>query len=113
MLLGVRESYLFTRNLYGILVHPFLTTKRIVQDRDLSQGMLIFGLPAYLWVFWVFVLLVSRLFITPIGGQVFGRLQFGFFAQASFMASTLLTAYSLLLIAYCFYTVWKKGRRKE
>lgn len=106
MLLGVRESYLFTRNLYGILVHPFLTIGRMVREKDRSQEMLIFGLPVYLWIFWVFVLLVSRLFI-------FGRLQFGFFAQASFMASTLLTAYSLLLIACCFYTVWKKGRRRE
>ena len=103
VLIGIREGYLFVRNLLGLYEHPFLTTKRIVQDKDLSQGILIFGLPIGLWLGWVFVLLVSRFFI-------FGRLQFGFLAKASFLVSSLFTSFCLLLIAYCFYMVWKKGR---
>ena len=104
VLLGVREGYLLVRNVYGIVEHPKLTFGRIVKQKDLSQGLLFFGLPVSLWFGWLFILLVSRVFI-------FGRLQFGFLAKISFLASTLLTAYSLLLIAYCFYAVWKRGRR--
>jgi len=103
-LLGIRESYLFSRNLYGMTEHPKLTMGRIVNQRDLSQGLLFFGLPVSLWFGWLLVLLVSRLFI-------FGRLHFGFWAKASFLASTLFTSFCLLVIASCFYAVWKKGRR--
>ncbi len=106
ILLGVREGYLLVRNVYGIVEHPFLTTGRIVRQRDLSQGILIFGLPAGLWLGWIFVLLVSRFF-------VFGRLKFGFLAKASFLVSTLFTSFGVLLLAYCFYAVWKRGRRGE
>lgn len=104
--LGVREGYLLVRNVYGIIEHPRLTFSRIYKEKDLSQGLLIFGLPAGLWLAWVFVLVVSRLFF-------FGRLQFGFLAKASFLASTLLTSFCVLLLAYCFYVVWRKERRGE
>lgn len=106
VLLGVREGYLLARNVFGIVEHPFLTFGRIVKQKDLSQGILIFGLPAGLWVVWIFVLLVSRFFI-------FGRLRFGFLAKASFLVSTLFTSSCVLLIAYCFLRVWKKEGRKE
>jgi len=100
VLLGVREGYLFTRNLYGILVHPFLTIGRIVKEKDRSQELLIFGLPVYLWFFWVFVLLVSRLFI-------FGRLQFGFLAQASFLVSSIFTSLLFTLLFYWVFRIWR------
>ena len=106
LLLGIREGYLLTRNLFGIVEHPRLTFGRIVRQKDFSQGILIFGLPVGFWLGWIFVLLVSRIF-------VFGRLKFGFLAKASFLASTLLTACCLLLIAYSFLEVWKRGRREK
>jgi len=106
MILGIREGYLLVRNVYGMVEHPKLTMNRIVGQKDLSQGILIFGLPIGLWLGWICILLVSRIFI-------FGRLQFGFLAKASFLALSLFTAYSLLLIAYCFFVVWEKGRSLE
>lgn len=106
LLLGIREGYLLTRNLYGMVEHPIMTFNRIYRKKDYSQAVLIFGIPAGLWLAWIFVLLVSRLFI-------FGRLQFGFWAKVSFLGSTFFTAFGLLLIVYCFYTVWKKKRREE
>lgn len=106
ILVGVKESYLFARNLLGLYEHPFLTTKRIVDQRDLSQGILIFGLPAYLWFGWVLVLLISRVFI-------FQRLQFGFWAKVSFLASSLFTFSVFLFFAYWVFEVFKKGRREE
>lgn len=105
VLLGIREGYLLFRNLYGIMEHPKLTCGRIVKQKDLSQGILIFGLPVGLWLGWTFILLVSRIF-------VFGRLQFGLLARASFLVSTLLTFLSCLLLAYFFFEVWRKEREK-
>ncbi len=85
VLLGIKEGYLLARNVYGIIEHPFLTFNRIYKKRDYLQAVLIFGIPAGLWLAWIFVLLVSRLFI-------FGRLQFGFWAKISFLGSTLIAS---------------------
>lgn len=40
-LLLVKEGYLLGRNLYGLLVHPFLTLKRIKREKDRSQFFLL------------------------------------------------------------------------
>ncbi len=106
LLMGIKEGYLFTRNTYGLFEHPLLTTKKIVAKRDLSQGILIFGLPAYLWLGWILVLLVSRVFI-------FQKLQFGFWAKASFLASSLITFSIFLFFVYWILEVIKKGRREQ
>jgi hypothetical protein len=103
-LLGIREGYLLTRNLYGIVEHPNLTLSRIFKQRDFSQGILIFGLPIGLWLGWVLVLLFSRIFI-------FGHLQFGFLAKASFLASSLFVFVCFLLLGYWTFKV--TGKRKE
>lgn len=106
ILLGIREGYLLVRNVFGIVEHPKLTMSRIVRKRDLSQGILIFGLPIGLWFGWIFVLLVSRLFI-------FGRLQFGFLAKVSFLTLSLLTSSCVFLIVFYFFTVWRKGGKEK
>ena len=49
MLIFIKETYLFVRNLYGLIVHPFKTTGEIVKKPDHSQTILIFGLPFYLF----------------------------------------------------------------
>lgn len=103
VLLGVKEGYLLARNLYGIIEHPYLTFGRILKEKDLSQGILIFGIPAGLWFAWVVILLFSRLF-------VFGRLQFGFWAKASFLLSSFIASIIFLALGYFFLEVWKKGR---
>lgn len=104
--LGIREGYLLTRNLYGIVEHPKLTMGRIVKQKDLSQGILIFGLPIGLWFGWIFVLLLSRFFI-------FGRLKFGYLAKASFLASTLVVFIAFSWLTYFTFKVWKTNRREE
>lgn len=106
VLLGVKEGYLLARNLYGIVEHPYLTFGRILKEKDLSQGILIFGIPAALWFAWVFILLFSRLFI-------FGHLHFGFWAKASFLVSSLIASLIFLILGYFFFGVWKKERGKE
>jgi hypothetical protein len=103
VLMSIKEGYLFVRNVYGIYTHPFLTTKKIVKGKDWSQGILIFGLPFYLWLGWVLVLLSSRLFI-------FGRLQFGFFAKASFLACSFFVSVLLAFLGYWILEVRKERK---
>lgn len=100
LLMGIKESYLTIRNIYGLWFHPFLTTRRIMKERDYSQGILIFGLPIYLWLGWLLVLLASRLFI-------FQELRFGFWAQTSFF---LITALVFLLLLFLGYWIYKARR---
>ena len=63
ILVSLKESYFFFRNLYGLVFHPFKTSVTILQKPDWSQTLLVFGLPGYLWfgalivfipVFWLF-----------------------------------------------------------
>lgn len=116
MLLGIREGYLLVRNLYGIIEHPFLTVKRIYNDKDYSQGILLFGLPIGLWFGWIFVLLVSRVFILSRSEKqaslIFGRLHFGILAKASFLASSFFVSLFFLFLGYWIFEVWKKGGKK-
>jgi len=104
LLMGIKESYLLTKNTYGLYAHPFLTTKRIVREGDLSQSVLLFGLPVYLWLGWVLVLLVSRIFI-------FGRLQFGFLAKSSFLFVSFSISLLLLFLGYWIFEVKKRGKK--
>lgn len=113
VLMGVKESYLLVRNLYGFCEHPWLTTKRLVDKRDWSQGILIFGLPAGFWFGWLFVLVVSRLFIKPLHGVELGPLKFGFWAQISFALSSFFTFMTVSLLAYLIWQVVQKERRRR
>jgi hypothetical protein len=100
-LVVIKETYLFLRNVYGIYSHPFLTTKRIMEEKDLSQGVLIFGLPFYLWLGWVAILLVSRIFI-------FRELRFGFLARASFLLVSFSFSLLFLFLGYWLFMVYRK-----
>lgn len=47
ILISLKECYLFLRNLYGLVVHPFKTIVEIRKKPDWSQTILVFGLPVY------------------------------------------------------------------
>lgn len=103
VLIGLRESYLLARNVCGLYFHPFLTTKKIMKEKDYSQGVLLFGLPAYLWLGWVCILLISRIFF-------FQRLQFGFWAKTSFLLISLAVAMLFLFLGYWVLEVFKNSK---
>jgi hypothetical protein len=46
----IKETYLFVKNLYGLLTHPFKTIVSLRQNHDKSQTLLVFGLPIYLFI---------------------------------------------------------------
>ncbi|MDO8551434.1 MAG: hypothetical protein Q7S03_02030 [bacterium] len=54
VLISFKESYFFVRNLYGLVFHPFKTIAGVLQKPDWSQTFLIFGLPFYLWLAFLF-----------------------------------------------------------
>jgi len=97
----LKEGYLFFSNLYGFLVHPVQTINKLVKQKDYSQGILIFGLPIYLWFGWIIILLISRIFF-------FQRFQFGFYAKLSFLLSSFFVA---IIFSYLFYWLLKAKRK--
>ena len=106
LLLGIKEVYLFFRNLYGLVCHPFLVVKRIGKNRDFSQGLLIFGLPGYFWLGAIFFLAILR-FLIGIRGNL------GWIAKSSLF---LITCFAGLLLSYLLYWIYlsfKKGGRGE
>jgi len=47
VLLAIKESYLFLKNVFGLGVHPFKTLRGVQREKDRSQQALILGLPGY------------------------------------------------------------------
>ncbi len=99
--LGIRECYLLPRNLYGIAEHPFLTMGRIYKQKDLSQGILIFGLPGYFWLLTIFFLAILR-FLLGIRGNL------GWIAQISLV---LITSIAALLFTYLLYFLFETFKK--
>jgi hypothetical protein len=93
VLLVIRETYLFFRNLYGLACHPFLTIKRVEKEKDLSQEILFFGLPGYFWLGAIFFLALLRLLI-----GIRGNL--GWIAQSSLVLITLISAFLLFYLIH-------------
>jgi hypothetical protein len=50
VLLGIKESYLLSRNVLGLGVHPFKTLRAMQREKDRSQQLLVLGLPVYVLV---------------------------------------------------------------
>lgn len=50
VLILLKEIYLFLKNLYGLLTHPFKTIVRIRKKPDRSQTILVLGLPVWGWL---------------------------------------------------------------
>jgi len=49
ILLGIKESYLFLRNVLGLKAHPFKTLRGLQREKDRSQQVLVLGLPIYIF----------------------------------------------------------------
>ena len=93
ILLGLKEAYLFFRNLQGLLFHPFKTFQVMKREKDKLQVFLIFGLPFYMLITgFIFIILGRFLIQAPP--------QWGFFAKLLFFLLSLL---SLLIFVYLFY----------
>lgn len=101
VLVGFKEAYFLGKNVLGMILHPHLTTAKIIKKKDYSQAFLVFGLPFALWL----ILLVSSFLIWFIWrpGGFFSQIGAAFFILAGLL---------LMLIAfYDFYWVAKYLKR--
>ncbi|MFC1789907.1 hypothetical protein ACFLZP_00265 [Patescibacteria group bacterium] len=103
LLLGFRQSYHFSKNLLGMVVHPQLTTSKILAKKDFSQALLIFGLPFYLWFLWQGLALVVWFWFRPRG--IWFRIGMG--------VSGIVSIFLLLVALYDLYWVGKYFQGKE
>jgi len=60
ILLGIKESYLFFRNTLGLGIHPVKTLRAMQREKDRSQQLLVLGLPVYMVVGGVAVVVGGR-----------------------------------------------------
>jgi len=60
ILLGIKESYLFLRNVLGLKTHPFKTLRGMQREKDRSQQVLVLGLPVYVLVGGVLMVWLGR-----------------------------------------------------
>ncbi|MCJ7792943.1 MAG: hypothetical protein MUP45_03120 [Candidatus Marinimicrobia bacterium] len=63
LLLSLREIYLSSRNIWGLLVHPYRTLRAIRIEEDFSQAFLLIAFPFYLWLSSLFIYLVFKLIL--------------------------------------------------
>jgi len=104
ILLALRETYLFCRNLLGLVLHPFKTIIFIWQEKDLSQAILVFGLPLYLFVAGFIFIKASRFLLGAPSHP------WGFWAK---LGGILLLLVTFLTGFYLFYWLLKVYRSKK
>lgn len=77
LLLSVKESYLFSKNSLGLVLHPFKTLRGLRREKDRSQQLLILGWPIYaLMIGLLGVYVGRRLLSTTVEWGVLARLSF-------------------------------------
>lgn len=96
LLTAAKETWLLTTNCYGLIIHPQQTINKIKRQHDFSQGLLVLGLPIYLWFGWIAFLLFSRLFI-------FQTLKFGFWAKISLLGISGICGFLFLYLCYWIF----------
>ncbi len=102
VLLAIKESYLFLKNVFGLGVHPFKTLRGVQREKDRSQQVLILGLPGYvLGLGLVGVWLGRRMLGTSV--------RWGWAAKLSFLG---VVGVSLLIGGYLGYWILRVWRVK-
>ena len=107
VLLSIKESYLFSRNLFGLYKHPFKTLRAIFREEDASQFFLLFSLPIFIIVVGLGVVWLGRRLIHVPKGE-WGILTYGG-VLGVFVLSFLL----LLYLGFWFYRVYKSNSKSE
>jgi hypothetical protein len=101
ILLSIKESYLFIRNLFGLWFHPYKTLTLIKQERDYSQAVLILGIPFYIIFLGTLFIFISRYLIGAPS-------EWGLLARSSF--------YCLFFVSFAVFiymTYWGMKVRKD
>lgn len=104
LLITLREGYLFCRNILGLWLHPFKTFTIIFTENDLSQAILILGLPLYIFGVGFLLIKTTRLIIGAPNHP------WGWLAKAGGLALALGV---FLLGIYLFYWAFRVYKQKK
>lgn len=89
----IREIYLFFRNLWGLVFHPYKTLASIRREEDLSQAFLVGSWPISVWLILAILFVAIKFLFRPIG--VFNT-----------ALNAVFILYSLFFILYFLYLVY-------
>lgn len=100
LLLSVKESYLFSKNSLGLVLHPFKTLRSLQREKDRSQQLLIVGWPVYVWMVGLLGVYVGR---RMLGTSV----EWGLPAKFSFVGVVGMTLLVGGYLGYWMVKVWR------
>ena len=103
ILLLIKETYLLSKNIFGLTCHPFKTLNQILKEKDYSQAILIFTLPIYTF-------LSGLAFIISLRFLIQAPNQWGILAKTLVFLLSLL---SLLLFTFLIYWLFKIKKIKN
>jgi len=96
----IKESYLLSKNVLGLGVHPFKTLREIQREKDRSQQLLLWGLPGYV--------LVIGLMVVWLGRRLWGQTdEWGWPAKITGTAFLLWAAMVGGYLSYWWFRVWR------
>jgi hypothetical protein len=98
ILLGFKEAYFFFKNVLGMVIHPHLTTAKILREPDLSQTFLVFGLPFNLGLLFLIFSVLVWFFLKPSG--LYFKVGFCFFVLVSLSLFALAVYYLYWAVKY-------------
>ena len=107
ILLTLKESYLFCRNLFGLWEHPFKTFRTMLREQDRSQMLLILGIPSYLLIGGLGLIWVGRCLIDAPKGQ------WGIFTKSGILMAAMMALLTFIYIAFWLWQVWQKRTPHE
>jgi len=107
ILLSIKESYLFLRNLFGLYKHPFKTLRAVFREEDASQFLLIFGLPIFIITAGLGLIWASRRLINAPKGE------WGILTYGGVFSVFILSFMLLLYLGFWFYKVYKTGQKSS
>lgn len=103
VLLAIKESYLLSKNILGLTVHPFKTLRAISREKDRSQQLLLLGLPLYG--------LAGGLLVIIGGRRLIGAPeQWGVLARLATLAIAMVTVTVAGYLGFWLVKIWRAGR---
>jgi len=103
--LSLREAYLFLRNLFGLLFHPYKTMRAIRREQDFSQFALLSLWPFLIWLILFFSIAVIKFFWHP------GLINQA--AKTAFILCSLFAIFHSLYLAYWLFFYLKIEKKRK
>ncbi len=105
-LLAIKESYLLTKNILGLGIHPFKTLRAVSREKDRSQQLLLLGLPGYVLVVGLLMVWLGRRLMAT-------TVEWGMAAKGTLLLVVVVTVGVGSYLSYWLIRVIRVGRRYE